>query len=182
MILYKTAKAVEELAAAKRELPSVQRRALLLADGNRRLDDIKSGINRPDASELLYLLIRQGYLSQDPAAHQKLLAASPQPPAVLVAPAPKPAAEDPPPIDSESKNAIIVIMQQTSTIHLGLFAQDILRALDKAEDDKALRNCISRWHVAMIESRSGREVALDALQEIKSLLNGHGRSHETAAA
>ena len=182
MILYKTAKAVEELAAAKRTLTTLQRRALLLADGLRQLDDIKAGINRPDAAELLYLLIRQGYLSQDRALRQQL-----QTPAAVAAPSipvvPKAiATEIEVPVSAENRNAILVIVRQTSTLHLGLFGQDILGALDRADSDRALRNCISRWHVAMLDSRSGRVVAMDALSEVHGLLNGPELPADSAAA
>ncbi|MEY2866501.1 MAG: hypothetical protein RIQ43_527 [Pseudomonadota bacterium] len=182
MILYKTAKAVEELASAKRSLSILQRRALLLADGNRQLEDIRAGINRPDSAELLYLLIRQGYLSQDRSARQTL-----QTPIAVAAPpipdVPKAiAAEIEAPVSAENRNAILVIVRQTSTLHLGLFAQDILGALDRADSDRALRNCISRWHVAMLDSRSGREVALDALQEVNDLLKGPEFPADSAAA
>jgi hypothetical protein len=182
MILYKTAKAVEELAAAKRTLTTLQRRALLLADGMRQLDDIRAGINRPDAAELLYLLIRQGYLSQDRSLRHQL-----QTPAAEAA-SPVPAAKEPEaieiaaPLSAETRNAILLIVRQTSALHLGLFGQDILGAIDRADSDKALRGCISRWHVAMIESRSGREVALDALSEVHGLLNGPELPADSAAA
>lgn len=65
VILYKTAKATDELKSEKRSLSMLQRRALLLADGTRDSDEIRASLNRPDSAELLYLLIRQGYLSED---------------------------------------------------------------------------------------------------------------------
>ncbi len=181
MILYKTTKAVEELASAKRTLSVLQRRALLLADGVRQLDDIKAGINRPDAAELLYLLIRQGFLSQDRAVKQKM-----QPPASALpshSDVPRTfAAEVEAPISIESRNAIQLVVRQTSTIHLGLFAKDILGALDRVDSDKALRSCISRWHVAMLDSRSGRDIAMDALQEVNDLLKNKDFPANSAAA
>lgn len=193
VILYKTAKATDELKSEKRSLSMLQRRALLLADGTRDSDEIRASLNRPDSAELLYLLIRQGYLSEDAdkrstlpnAGHAQTPAAKPAPaPAPVTAlPAPAPAVEQAArPLAPEIRQRIEAIIRHSSENHLGLFARGILDELVAADSDARLRGCISRWHVALIESRGGRDVAAELLAEVDALWQDSPTQQATAAA
>lgn len=175
VILYKTAKATDELKSEKRSLPMLQRRALLLADGLRDSDEIRACLQRPDSAELLYLLIRQGYLSEDPGKRARLPDAGNAPAAPKAVPAelppvPASAAEpDWPPLDPVLRQRIEALIRHSSESHLGLFARGILDELTAADSEARLRTCISRWHVALIESRGGREQAAKLLAEVNAL-------------
>ncbi len=195
VILYKTAKATDELKSEKRSLSMLQRRALLLADGTRDSDEIRASLNRPDSAELLYLLIRQGYLSEDadkrstlpnagpaqtPAAKP---APAPAPAPVTALPAPAPAVEQAArPLAPEIRQRIEAIIRRSSENHLGLFARGILDELVAADSDARLRGCISRWHVALIESRGGRDLAAELLAEVDALWQDSPEHRSTAAA
>ena len=199
VILYKTAKATDELKSEKRSLSMLQRRALLLADGTRDSDEIRASLNRPDSAELLYLLIRQGYLSEDADKRSTLPNAGPaQTPAAKPAPAPAPASAPAPvtalpapapaveqaarPLAPEIRQRIEAIIRHSSENHLGLFARGILDELVAADSDARLRGCISRWHVALIESRGGRDVAAELLAEVDALWQDSPTQQATAAA
>ncbi|MFM6989028.1 MAG: hypothetical protein ACKOXG_10250 [Arenimonas sp.] len=193
VILYKTAKATDELKSEKRSLSMLQRRALLLADGTRDSDEIRASLNRPDSAELLYLLIRQGYLSEDADKRSTLPNAGPaQTPAAKPAPAPAPVTALPAPAPAveqaarplapEIRQRIEAIIRRSSENHLGLFARGILDELVAADSDARLRGCISRWHVALIESRGGRDVAAELLAEVDALWQDSPTQQATAAA
>lgn len=191
VILYKTAKATDELKSEKRSLSMLQRRALLLADGMRSSDEIRASLNRPDSAELLYLLIRQGYLSEDPdkrsalpsAAGAQIPAAKPHPAPATAFPAPAIAVETAMPrLAPEIRQRIEAVIRRSSENHLGLFARGILDELAAADTEARLRGCISRWHVAMIESRSGRELAAPLLAEVDALWQASVEPRPTAAA
>lgn len=193
VILYKTAKATDELKSEKRSLSMLQRRALLLADGTRDSDEIRASLNRPDSAELLYLLIRQGYLSEDAdkrstlpnSAPAQTPAAKPAPAPALVTALPAPAVaieQAARPLAPEIRQRIEAIIRRSSESHLGLFARGILDELTAADSDARLRGCISRWHVALIESRGGREVAAELLAEVDALWQDSPTQQATAAA
>jgi hypothetical protein len=198
VILYKTAKATDELKSEKRSLSMLQRRALLLADGTRDSDEIRASLNRPDSAELLYLLIRQGYLSEDADKRSRLPNAGPaaQTPAAKPAPAPAPAPvpvtalpapapaveQEARPLEPAIRQRIEAVIRHSSERHLGLFARGILDELAAADSDARLRSCVSRWHVALIESRGGREVAAELLAEVDALWQDSPEQQSTAAA
>lgn len=191
VILYKTAKATDELKSEKRSLSMLQRRALLLADGMRSSDEIRASLNRPDSAELLYLLIRQGYLSEDRdkratlpnAGDAHTPAAKPRPAPATAFPAPAIAVETAMPrLAPEIRHGIETLIRHSSERHLGLFARGILDELAGAYSEARLRGCISRWHVAMIESRSGREMAAPLLAEVDALWQESVAPRSTAAA
>ena len=196
VILYKTAKATDELKSEKRSLSMLQRRALLLADGTRDSDEIRASLNRPDSAELLYLLIRQGYLSEDadkrstlpntgPAAQTPAAkpAPAPGPAPVTALPAPAPAVEqEARPLEPAIRQRIEALIRHSSERHLGLFARGILDELAAADSDARLRICVSRWHVALIESRGGRDVAAELLAEVDVLWQDSPEQQSTAAA
>ena len=196
VILYKTAKATDELKSEKRSLSMLQRRALLLADGTRDSDEIRASLNRPYSAELLYLLIRQGYLSEDadkrstlpntgPAAQTPAAkpAPAPGPAPVTALPAPAPAVEqEARPLEPAIRQRIEALIRHSSERHLGLFARGILDELAAADSDARLRICVSRWHVALIESRGGRDVAAELLAEVDVLWQDSPEQQSTAAA
>ena len=191
VILYKTAKATDELKSEKRSLSMLQRRALLLADGMRSSDEIRASLNRPDSAELLYLLIRQGYLSEDAdkrsalphAGSAHIQAAKPFPAPAVAPPAPAPAVEqDTRPLAPEVRQRIEALIRHSSERHLGLFACGILDELAAADSEVRLRGCISRWHVALIESRGGRDMAAELLAEVDALWRSTPEQRSTAAA
>lgn len=82
----------------------------------------------------------------------------------------RPAQAREPAIDEEAKLAIKRIIAETSSEHLGIFSRELLDKTECAQDAAQLRACISQWHMAMQESRSGRENCLDWLGEVNRLL------------
>ena len=244
MIVHRTDLANSELNASQRTLSLLERRLLLFADGRRSIDEIRTLVSAPNAGELLYLLEKNGFLSQT-----KPKQAKPDEPAIsamdeiigqlrpLIAPIvasglfakPKttPASVSPAmlrPVNAAPAPALLVIaaqaqalqnvkqpaqaressinepvkvqelaldenatlsikriIAQTSGEHLGIFSQELLDKTERAQDAAQLRACISQWHMAMQESRSGREKCIDWLNEVNELLL-HGTLQELKSA
>ena len=86
-----------------------------------------------------------------------------------------------PAIDENAKQAIKHIIIETSGEHLGIFSRDLLDKTERAQDIAQLRVCISQWHMAMQESRSGRENCIEWLNEVNGLLH-HGMAQELKSA
>lgn len=93
----------------------------------------------------------------------------------------RPAQVREPAIDEEAKLAIKHIIIETSGEHLGIFSRELLDKTERAQDAAQLRACISQWHMAMQESRSGREKCLLWLNEVNELLH-HGTALELKSA
>jgi len=92
---------------------------------------------------------------------------------------PEPAQQ--PVLDENAKRAIKHIIAETSGEHLGIFSRDLLDKTERAQDAAQLRVCISQWHMAMQESRSGREKCVDWLNEVNGLFH-HGMAQELKSA
>lgn len=73
-------------------------------------------------------------------------------------------------IDATAMRAIKHIIAETSGEHLGIFSRELLDKTERARDAVQLRACISQWHMAMQESRSGREKCVDWLSEVNGLM------------
>lgn len=84
-------------------------------------------------------------------------------------------------VDEQTKSAIKRIITDTCSEHLGIFSRELLDKTQQAQDDKQLRACISQWHMAMQESKTGREFCFDWLNDVNELL-AHGAAQELKTA
>ena len=75
----------------------------------------------------------------------------------------------------------IIGIAETSGEHLGIFSRELLDKTERAQNATQLRACISQWHMAMQESRTGREKCLLWLNEVNELLH-HGTALELKSA
>ncbi len=238
VIVHKTELAIAELSATKRSLSMLDRRILLFTDGIRSIDQIRALVNTPDSGELIYLLEKKGFLSQNkpktlpshapvnsvvdeflaqirplivpiannslfskliaPALNAKqhnatVISAKPIIANPIQTEANTPALaenivriEQPTPIqdytvDEQTKAAIKRIITDTCNEHLGIFSRELVDKTQLAQDAKQLRVCISQWHMAMQESKTGREHCFDWLNEVNELLL-HGAAQELKSA
>lgn len=112
-----------------------------------------------------------------PAKTSPVVRAAAAPARAVIAPhaqalqdADRPAQVRNPAIDESAKLAIKRIIVETSGEHLGIFSRELLDKTEQAQGAAQLRACISQWHMAMQESRSGREKCLEWLGEVNRLL------------
>jgi hypothetical protein len=221
----------------------LERRILLFTDGARSIDQLRALVNAPNAGELIYLLEKKGYLSQNkpkitnstepvnsvvddflaqirplivpiatnslfskliaPALHSKPInitntpniagnSAKPINATVIHAePNITPLAESTArieqttiqddTIDEQTIASIKRIITDSCNEHLGIFSRELLDKTQQAQDAKQLRACISQWHMAMQESKTGRENCFDWLNEVNELL-AHGAAQELKSA
>lgn len=73
-------------------------------------------------------------------------------------------------LDPELRERLVAIIQETSARHLGLFSRDIIALCENASTMDAMQIGISRWHIAMLESKTGKDAAIDYLQQVNALL------------
>jgi hypothetical protein len=63
-----------------------------------------------------------------------------------------------------------VIIRESSSRHLGLFSRDIITLCENAKTLDVMQIGISRWHIALLESKTGKDHAIDYLQQVNTLL------------
>ena len=84
-------------------------------------------------------------------------------------------------IDEATKSAIKLIIADSCDKYLGIFSRELMDKTQRAQDSTQLRTCISQWHMAMLESKTGREYCFDLLNEVNELFN-HGIALELKIA
>lgn len=130
-----------------------QRQILRLIDGQRNLDQLAIMLPGRDLPGELGGLLAQGLIARPEPAHATL----PR----LEAPAALP----------EGWRVAMVFMKDQATQSMGVMAQPIITLLEKACDSAAARHAVARWHLAMRESRHGRDMADDYLAVVTRMLN-----------
>jgi hypothetical protein len=81
----------------------------------------------------------------------------------------------------ELRQRLVAIVQESGARHLGLFSRDIIALCEHAKTLDAMQTGISRWHIALLESKTGKDHAFDYLQQINALLLSENRPQAASA-
>jgi len=170
-VYQKTLKGIAEIAATDKTLNFRLRRALILVDGKRSDVEIGVYLNQINMPEILADLEALGHIYNT---------ANPSPPSLAVTPAPAPAqtqAPTPPPntdhavlMTEQQVNAVKSILISSTEQHLGIMGRGLKQKIESAGTDEQLIACTSQWHMAIRESKLGREIAGALMDEVQQLL------------
>jgi hypothetical protein len=133
-----------------------QRQMLRLVDGHRNLDQLSIMLPGRDLVAELADLIALGLIT--PLADKGS------------APAQEKPADSNDPLP-DGWRAAMVFMKDQATQSMGVMAHPIVALLEKARDSAAARHAVARWHMAMRESRRGRDSADEYLAVVTRMLN-----------
>ncbi|PKO93050.1 MAG: hypothetical protein CVU15_04225 [Betaproteobacteria bacterium HGW-Betaproteobacteria-1] len=159
MVYEKTASGIDEIAGAQRRLKLRQRQVLILIDGKRTLNEITQSLPRLTVAEIIEELAAQGFI-QDPNRPKT------SPHVIEPAPnAPEVSAEQ----LAETKNILI----SSTTEHLGLMGRTMVEQISTASSYEQLKACISRWHMAIRESKGGRMIADELMSKVQMTLSSN---------
>jgi hypothetical protein len=78
------------------------------------------------------------------------------------------------PVDAARLSHIKSLMTRSAEACLGLMAADVVRRVDRAGDETQLMSVLGHWHMAMRESKYGKDVAEIHLEQIKASFRGEG--------
>lgn len=187
LLYVKTDKGREEIETRASGLSARMRRVLILVDGQRTVADLMSqtGLSL-DADALLNELEVQGFIARSGAASSAAIPAVSEPavppladseirPAVPVpVPVPPAPVSSLPQYEPVSLDNLVVmrkLMLDSARLYLGLLGADVIRQLEAANSEEKLRACVTRWHLAMRESRQGRMFAEALFQEVREVLH-----------
>ena len=168
MLYEKSALGFKEFTTDKRTLGVRDRQVLLLVNGIRNLDDLEKFFKRDHLIETIKKLESEGYIQrQDTEA--------------------KPQAESAPTVSLpffESDNAtqpicpsklaaVKTILLEAADDYLGIMGRGIKSKIKACDTESSLKQCISSWHMAMRESKLGRESASFLMEQIHQTLENN---------
>lgn len=155
-VYQKSAAAIAELQAKERTLGGRHRQVLILIDGQRSRGEISQLLRIPNFDTVIDDLLAQALIidpSQPSGTTQPALPEMP-----------------PTPLDDISIGIIRNIITSSSDTHLGIMGRPFKQRIMDAIHTHDIKACVSQWHMAMRESKSGRNVANALLSEIQVTL------------
>lgn len=173
MIYQKTALGQQEINLNARVLNFRQRQILIMIDGKRSLDELSKFFNNVDVPEILTDLEKQGYIhsainnTNSAASSNNNIGLTIQQPA-----APTAITSDSGEI-ALSENQVLIIKDIINTScdeYLGMMGRPIKLKVEAAGNYAQLKACISQWHMAMRESKAGREPAGFLMEQVQQTL------------
>ena len=148
IIFAKTPKGQEEIATKSGGLSPRVRRALIMIDGKKTVDDLRALLQADDLQHTLGMLEESGLIVMTGATQ-----AAPQP--AVTAFGTLPIATDPIRLQ-QARN----FMSNTLKVFVGaLGTSSLLDRIESADNHTALRSYYDEWYLAIVTSREGRREA-----------------------
>lgn len=156
VVFAKTAKGQAEISARSGELTPRVRRVLIMVDGRRTVEELRTMLIADDLQHTLGRLEEAGFIEVARVGGpggQPLPAGQSLPPITAFRPLP---AQADPLVFQKARN----FMVNTLNAFVGsLGASSLLERIEKAEDHAALRGLFDEWYHAIVMSRDGRREA-----------------------
>ena len=180
MVYEKSTLGFMEFTSDKRTLGVRERQVLLLVNGVRKLDDLEKFFKKDLLLDTIRKLEIEGYIHRTSEE-------SGLPPA-------KPLADNAfsttlsfldiqhseEPICPVKLATIKTILLEAADDYLGIMGRTIKSKIEACNGEDGLRQCISSWHMAMRESKLGRESASFLMEQIYQTLEGKIVGADTA--
>lgn len=164
MVYEKSARGFSEFITEKRSLHVRERQVLLLVNGVRNLDDLEKFFKKELLTETIQKLELGGYIQQPRGTHiERKLSATTQPFFNVE--------NSSTPISPANMSAIKAILIESADDYLGIMGRSLKSRIEACNDENDIRNCISSWHMAMRESKLGRESASFLMEQIHQTLD-----------
>lgn len=158
MVYEKTASGINEITGTDRQLGPKQRQVLILIDGKRSLEDIANSLPRLSIADIIQELESQSFIQNPKASktfNSKITFSQNDVPLMI--------SEEK---MAETKNLLI----SSTTEHLGLMGRTMNEQIQSATSYEQLRTCISRWHMAIRETKGGRMIADELMSKVQMTL------------
>jgi hypothetical protein len=152
-----------EIQGSQRLLNLRQRQVLILVDGKRNVEELQEALNNPQVIAILDELEQSGFIVRIDGS----------PAVIRTLPALAPAADEgpsEPPLEEDQIQAIKAILLDSTEEYLGIMGKALRQQIESSQDGNSLRACISEWHMALRESKAGRNHAHQRMEEVQALL------------
>ncbi len=160
MIYQKSTLGIQEIASSQRSLGVRQRQVLVLINGKRSIEELEGFFEKQQLSDILIALTQGGFVQTldtpftTPATQQTSHIFSDT--TIL--------------LNREQINAIQQILLNGADDYLGIMGRGIKEKIQKTENFEQLRSYISIWHMALRESKLGRESAGFLMEQINQTI------------
>jgi len=177
MVYEKSTLGFNEFTNNKRTLGVRERQVLLLVNGVRNLDELNKFFKKDLLLDTIKKLETEGYI-QLPQGQQR-------PPEFASSMQNQLSLEDAPtktePICPTKMATVKAILIEAADDYLGIMGRGIKAKIESCNNENNLRQTISSWHMAMRESKLGRESASFLMEQIHKTLEGKIVSAENLA-
>ena len=179
MVYEKSALGFNEFTTDKRTLGVRERQVLLLVNGVRNLDDLEKFFKKDLLVDTIRKLESEGYI-QLPIGEQK----QQQPPEVANPLHTTLSFLEPQKLELQNNDtaepicpvklaSVKTILVEAADDYLGIMGRSIKAKIETCDNEESLRQSISSWHMAMRESKLGRESASFLMEQIHQILEGN---------
>jgi len=177
MVYEKSTLGFNEFTNNKRTLGVRERQVLLLVNGVRNLDELNKFFKKDLLLDTIKKLETEGYI-QLPQGQQR-------PPEFASSLQNQLSLQDTPtktePICPTKMATVKAILIEAADDYLGIMGRGIKAKIESCDNENNLRQTISSWHMAMRESKLGRESASFLMEQIHKTLEGKIVSAENLA-
>ena len=165
MVYEKSALGYNEFTNNRRTLNVRERQVLLLVNGIRNMEDLEKFFKKELLTETILKLELEGFIYPANSQVNKVVEQSNN-----IFNRFLDTQSETPPINQAKLAAVKTILLEASDDYLGLMGRGIKEKIEKCDNEADLRNCISKWHMAMRESKLGRESADFLMEQIHQTL------------
>jgi hypothetical protein len=161
LIYKKTSYGQEEVANPRRSIGLKERQLLIMVDGKRSAEDLGKFISLENIKDALEFLAKLGFIMpahiQEPSKTNGYTTTNSQ---TLN-------------LSANQINSIKEHLLKSTDEHLGILGRSLRRKIEIASSDEDMKVSISQWHMAMRESKSGRDIAHVLMDEVKVLIHAN---------
>jgi hypothetical protein len=161
MIYQKSALGIQEIFSSSRSLGIRQRQVLVLIDGKRSTEDLEGFFEKQQLGEILATLEQLGFTQRLNAPLQAWAPGSEIRSATIHA-----LSESAVTLSPAQINTIKQILINGADDYLGIMGRGLKQKIQSAMEFEQLRSSISLWHMALRESKLGRESAGVLMEQI----------------
>ena len=182
MVYEKSTRGLNEFASNQRTLSVRERQVLLLVNGVRNLEDLNKFFKQDQLLDTIKKLEIEGYiqLPQRQVAQQTtptVTNASSITVSLLEVTGLEvtglEVTDQATPICPAKLATVKSILIEAADDYLGMMGRGIRTKIENCDNETSLRQCISSWHMAMRESKLGRESASFLMEQIHQTLEGN---------
>jgi len=171
MVYEKSALGFNEFITDKRTLGVRERQVLLLVNGVRKLDDLEKFFKKDLLMDTIKKLESEGYIYL-PVEYQQNHQQPQHTPTFPVTLSFLDAPDTAEPICPVKLTTVKAILIEAADDYLGIMGRGIKAKIEACDNEDNLRQCVSSWHMAMRESKLGRESASFLMEQIHKTLEG----------
>lgn len=129
-----------------------------MVDGKRSADDLSKFISLPNVEKTLELLAKLGYVMSAHLQEAKVSNGFTTTTSQALN------------LSADQLNDVKELLLKSTDEHLGILGRSLRRKIEETSNDDQMKISISQWHMAMRESKTGRDIAHVLMDEVKALI------------